>query len=77
MAFNPNNKIKDFYSRTNKLANDSNGLKISAERQYCEQLQIVGDFVVESSSVPCSRMAHVSLFYLRHQVRTLNTLRNL
>lgn len=50
MAFNPNNKIKDFYSRTNKLANDSNGLKISAERQYCEQLQIVGDFVVDSGA---------------------------
>lgn len=50
MAFNPNNKIKDFFSRTNKLADDSNGLKISAERQYCDNLQIVGDFVVNSGA---------------------------
>jgi hypothetical protein len=50
MAFNPENKIKDFYSRTNKLANESNGLKISAERQYCDQLEFVGDFVVNSGA---------------------------
>lgn len=50
MAYNPNNNIKDFYGRTNKLANASNGLKISAEREYCEQLQFVGDFVVDSTA---------------------------
>jgi len=50
MAYNPNNKIKDFFSRTNKLADDSNGLKMKVERQTCDQLEIVGDFVVNSAA---------------------------
>jgi hypothetical protein len=48
--YNPNNDAAQFYSRTNKLALESNALQMKVERQYCEQLELVGDFVVDSGA---------------------------
>lgn len=48
--FNPNNDLGQFYQRSNKLANSSNSLKLKVERQYCDSLELVGDFVVDSGA---------------------------
>jgi hypothetical protein len=48
--FNPNNDASQFYSRTNKLAYASNAMQMKVERQYCEQLELVGDLVVNTGA---------------------------
>ena len=48
--FSPNNDAGQFYKRTNPLANESNAIKMKVDRQYCENLEIVGDLVVNSGA---------------------------
>jgi len=50
MAYNPNNKISAFFSRTNKLANESNALQMKVERQSCDQLEFDVEIIVDSGA---------------------------
>jgi len=49
--FNPNNDLSQFYQRSNKLANESNSMKIKVDGCYCcDDLELVGDFVIDSGA---------------------------
>lgn len=47
--YEPGNSLGQFFKRTNPLADKCNTMIMKVERQYCENIEIVGDFVVSGA----------------------------